>query len=640
MGHSDIGRTPGLFLPPLVHSEFARERGLQRPLLERLCALYPEPCCCRLELNEQYRTQQHIVSLVSELFYGGELRAASKQPAHKDFFPVSFFVAWGAEKSCCGYYNYAEVLEVVEQVESLCKRWPVSWGKLEEGSLGVVTTSPGQARFLRAELLQRSLHCVTVESAFTGPGRYFRVLFVSVVRTRHTYKEPVPGVGGRRRELPQEEDSVEDRELGFLSSPRMLRSVMLRAQSLLAVVGDPVALCTMGKCRRVWERYLALCHKRDSLHGATLPEILAQIDSLETSRSCMLNPLAPEFVPLSRRLPAPLPCLTNKKIQFQRFKHPAQRDLYGHAFPLGGPPCPLPLPVGRHSVYGRSPSPLPRPDPSTRSNLLCGSPYRSRLLMPLPMSVPSSGYGNCVPMDPRMMACQAAMAYNLSLLQNAGGGLSPTVLSSRSPSPLSPFRSPPDGSMELGKPGREDMRPSFGALQLWEEGGGHDRISGSLDLLGGGGAPWLSEGHMDRCSTPKHHNARPFPSPTSLGLDSPPLHFRPHPNSCRPPLLSHFDVFGRSPSPGPHGASHPATHNGGHVSCAPRNSLQGGDGVGSRMSPWMEQGSDLGSALPSRPPFYLSRPYSQNREDGWMRDRMLPDGLLSVFSVGAPYGRE
>lgn len=86
------------------------------------------------------------------------------------------------------------------------------------------------------------------------------MLFLSTVRTRHSLKQEVSGgaawaSGPRRREpVQEEEESVEDRELGFLSSPRTLRSVLLCAQSLLAVVGDPVALCTMGKCRLVSAR--------------------------------------------------------------------------------------------------------------------------------------------------------------------------------------------------------------------------------------------------------------------------------------------------------------------------------------------------------------------------------------------------
>ncbi|KAJ8363954.1 hypothetical protein SKAU_G00127850 [Synaphobranchus kaupii] len=358
-------------LPPLVYSEFARERGLQRPLLERLCGLYPQGSSCWVQLIEQYRSQQHIVRLVSELFHKGELRAGSKQPVHKDFFPLSFFVAWGTDKSSSGYLNYAEVLEVAEQVENLCKKWPVSWGKLEEGSVGVLTPYPSQALCLRSELQRRNLSCATVQTLITLPGRYFRVLFLSTVRTRHSHKQQAAGgaagaSAARRREPAQEDgESVEDRELGFLSSPRTLRSVLLCAQSLLAVVGDPVALCTMGKCRRIWERFLSVCASEGSLHGTTLPRVLEQVDIVESRCGGVLNPLAPEFVPRGpSRLPASLPRVMVKRSSSQHFKQPSQRERYGHmGVPQGAPPLP-PGPVLRAPLCireERQPPAAPQP---------------------------------------------------------------------------------------------------------------------------------------------------------------------------------------------------------------------------------------------------------------------------------------
>ncbi|XP_048870239.1 probable helicase with zinc finger domain [Brienomyrus brachyistius] len=301
--------------PPLTHSEFACERDLQRPLLERLCKLYPPDCGCMVWLMEQYRTQRHIVGLVSEVFYGGQLKAASKQPVHKDFFPLSFFVAWGAEKSSCGYYNQAEVMEVADQLEILCKKWPVSWGKLDESSVGVLTPYPAQAVQLRSEARRRGLNCVTVHTLLAPAAPPFRVLFLSTVRTRASCRQGAPGRGvpggaWPRGSLLEAEETMEDRELGFLSSPRTLHFAMLRAQSLLAVVGDPVALCTVGKCRRIWEHFLRRCASEGSLQGALLSEVLERIDAIEASRACVLNPLAPEFVPRMppRRTPVQSPC--------------------------------------------------------------------------------------------------------------------------------------------------------------------------------------------------------------------------------------------------------------------------------------------------------------------------------------------
>lgn len=40
-------------------------------------------------------------------------------------------------------------------------------------------------------------------------------------------------------------------DLGFFSNPKLFNTALTRAQSLVAVVGDPVSLCSEGKCRFV-----------------------------------------------------------------------------------------------------------------------------------------------------------------------------------------------------------------------------------------------------------------------------------------------------------------------------------------------------------------------------------------------------
>ncbi len=47
------------------------------------------------------------------------------------------------------------------------------------------------------------------------------------------------------------DEDVEDEEtqFGFLSSARLMNTAVTRARSLVIVVGDPLALCSVGKCR-------------------------------------------------------------------------------------------------------------------------------------------------------------------------------------------------------------------------------------------------------------------------------------------------------------------------------------------------------------------------------------------------------
>ena len=78
------------------------------------------------------------------------------------------------------------------------------------------------------------------------PGKQFRVLFLSTVRTRHTCKHKQTAI---KRKEQLVEDSTEDLDYGFLSNYKLLNTAITRAQSLVAVVGDPIALCSVGRCR-------------------------------------------------------------------------------------------------------------------------------------------------------------------------------------------------------------------------------------------------------------------------------------------------------------------------------------------------------------------------------------------------------
>ena len=88
---------------------------------------------------------------------------------------------------------------------------------------------------------KRRLFGVSVERVLNVQGKQFRAIFLSTVRTRKTC-------------VAHQEDA--DTDFGFLSNPKLLNTAITRAQSLVAVVGDPVALCSLGKCRRLWERFV------------------------------------------------------------------------------------------------------------------------------------------------------------------------------------------------------------------------------------------------------------------------------------------------------------------------------------------------------------------------------------------------
>uniref|UniRef100_G3UIX4 Probable helicase with zinc finger domain n=1 Tax=Loxodonta africana TaxID=9785 RepID=G3UIX4_LOXAF len=421
-------------LSPFVYSEFARERNLHVSLLDRLYEHYPAEFPCRILLCENYRSHEAIINYTSELFYEGKLMASGKQPAHKDFYPLTFFTARGEdvqEKNSTAFYNNAEVFEVVERVEELRRKWPVAWGKLDDGSIGVVTPYADQVFRIRAELRKKRLSDVNVERVLNVQGKQFRVLFLSTVRTRHTCKHKQTPIKKKEQLL---EDSTEDLDYGFLSNYKLLNTAITRAQSLVAVVGDPIALCSIGRCRKFWERFIALCHENNSLHGITFEQIKAQLEALELKKTYVLNPLAPEFIPRALRLqhtgntskqqqsPPKAKVLhhtQNDHFQNDGIVQPNPSVLIGNPIRAYTPPPPL----GPHPNLGKSPSPVQRIDPHTGTSILyVPAVYGGNVVMSVPLPVPWTGYQGRFAVDPRIITHQAAMAYNMNLLQTHGRG--------------------------------------------------------------------------------------------------------------------------------------------------------------------------------------------------------------------------
>ncbi|XP_060058592.1 probable helicase with zinc finger domain isoform X2 [Erinaceus europaeus] len=419
-------------LSPFVYSEFARERNLHVSLLDRLYEHYPAEFPCRILLCENYRSHEAIINYTSELFYEGKLMASGKQPAHKDFYPLTFFTARGEdvqEKNSTAFYNNAEVFEVVERVEELRRKWPVAWGKLDDGSIGVVTPYADQVFRIRAELRKKRLSDVSVERVLNVQGKQFRVLFLSTVRTRHTCKHKQTPIKKKEQLL---EDSTEDLDYGFLSNYKLLNTAITRAQSLVAVVGDPIALCSIGRCRKFWERFIALCHENHSLHGITFEQIKAQLEALELKKTYVLNPLAPEFIPRALRLQhsgntnklqqSPpkgknLHHTQNDHFQTDGIVPPSPSVLIGSPIRAYTPPPPL----GPHPNLGKSPSPVQRLDPHTGTSILyVPAVYGGNVVMSVPLPVPWTGYQGRFAVDPRIITHQAAMAYNMNLLQTHG----------------------------------------------------------------------------------------------------------------------------------------------------------------------------------------------------------------------------
>lgn len=280
-------------MSPELFSNFAKERKLHISLLERLYDHYPADFPCKILLCENYRAHEAITKFTSELFYDQKLIASGKQPKHEKFYPLTFFTTRGEDvqdKNSTAFYNNSEVYEVVERVCELKKKWPSSWGKISDQSIGIMTPYADQVFRIRSELRKRRMGGISVERVLNVQGKQFRAIFLSTVRTRRT----CTGAGNQS----------DDMDYGFLSNSKLLNTAITRAQSLVAVVGDPLALCSIGRCRKVWERFIEICHQNKSLYGITWSLLRSQLDGVELKKTYVLNPLAPEFVPRAHQAEA------------------------------------------------------------------------------------------------------------------------------------------------------------------------------------------------------------------------------------------------------------------------------------------------------------------------------------------------
>lgn len=110
----------------------------------------------------------------------------------------------------------------------------------------------------------------------TVSGKQFRAIFLSTVRTRRTcHSGTKSGMGG------------DEMDYGFLSNSKLLNTAITRAQSLVAVVGDPVALCSIGRCRSVWIVSCPCCRRKEILMISGFTTVKIEYSNLAQIRKCV-----------------------------------------------------------------------------------------------------------------------------------------------------------------------------------------------------------------------------------------------------------------------------------------------------------------------------------------------------------------
>uniref|UniRef100_A0A4W3ISV0 Helicase with zinc finger 2 n=1 Tax=Callorhinchus milii TaxID=7868 RepID=A0A4W3ISV0_CALMI len=210
----------------------------------------------RIIFRENYRSVKEIIDFVSKHFYVGKtdaIQASGNVARHPTFYPLMFCHVHGKctfDSSNRSWYNDMESPQVVEQVQAVLKDWPVEWGVMDPQTVCVLSEGT-QVQLVRQELRKCGLRSVAVENVSNIQGRQFRVIIISTVHTR--------------------ESSVSlDTCIEFFNDSRVLNTAMTRAQSLVIVVGDAVALCSVGKCSKIWKRYIQECIDKSGIYPEDL----------------------------------------------------------------------------------------------------------------------------------------------------------------------------------------------------------------------------------------------------------------------------------------------------------------------------------------------------------------------------------
>ncbi|XP_028629876.1 helicase with zinc finger domain 2 isoform X3 [Grammomys surdaster] len=248
--------TPRLFSVP-------RDKAAGHTLLHRLFLYYQQEVHkiaqqSRIIFHENYRSTAAIINFVSRHFYlakGNPIHASGRVPRHPQHYPLMFCHVAGSpeqDMSMTSWLNSAEVTQVVEKVQEIYNTWPHCWGPREQRHICAVSHG-AQVSALRQELRRRNLGEVSVGSFEILPGREFRVVVLSSVHNRNSLLSPG---------APTSE---------FFTEPRVLNTVMTRAQSQLVAVGDAVALCSSGACRKLWKSFIRECVE----HHSVFPEELS-----------------------------------------------------------------------------------------------------------------------------------------------------------------------------------------------------------------------------------------------------------------------------------------------------------------------------------------------------------------------------
>lgn len=240
-------------LGPIIRSQVAKDFGLDKSLLERICECSPyqryerddnsrngkkDPYDSRVmtKLVKNYRSHPAILKLPNERFYDGDLIPSADEFVINSLtnwehlpqkgFPLIFHGVRGKDEregNSPSWFNPEEVQIVKEYVGLLVKGTRSNRVKPEE--IAVITPYHKQAQKIRMLLRSHDYGDIKVGSVDEFQGSERRVVIISTVRSTKEYM-----------------DFDTRHQLGFLSNPKRFNVAITRAQALLIIIGNPFVL--------------------------------------------------------------------------------------------------------------------------------------------------------------------------------------------------------------------------------------------------------------------------------------------------------------------------------------------------------------------------------------------------------------
>ena len=262
---------------PLVLSPLAVKHSMDRSVLERYYEFkeYESDALsvCRVELRENFRSQEPIVRFLSRLFYNDSITANPPEVSGPHKLPYMSMVHANGEEKRIELYGHVSYCNEIEGQQTMCAVQRFVDAGVDPSRIVVLSTYRRQLKLIETYLrgngtarckrlghnldrkgdMCRQSGCVnerTIEySRLEGiQGLEYDVLIINTVRTIH--------------EAPKD-SSLETRlDLGLLDDLTQFNTILTRARGWVMVIGDTECLTEVGGCSEMWRQYVQACKEQ------------------------------------------------------------------------------------------------------------------------------------------------------------------------------------------------------------------------------------------------------------------------------------------------------------------------------------------------------------------------------------------